>query len=504
MLFTILDCYTDEPSGLGVPPYLGTYPRYIAGAIKETKNKYIYITIDDLRFYVKHIKQKKKIIPLNKQIKTDIKTYNLTKNHKNIKQILNKTDYLIIIAGEHTPGKYLSALPGTTSEIKTLLDKLDYVPATILTGPAVFGSGLYGGRPTRPPKGFDFQISNLAIKLPKLLKNNFQDYPHQFNFKDIQKLSILGAELVKLHPSYPNTMLEIETAVGCSRKNHCSFCLEPIKHKFELRNNKDIIAEIKQLNKHGAKNFRLGKQSDFFSRDKKQIKELLSKASKYTNILHIDNINPANVTESKVKLVVRYCTEGNIAALGQENFDPVVIKANNLNSDPETTYKAIKIINKYGSMRGKNGMPKFLPGINLLFGLIDETKSTHLENMKWLTKILEDNLLLRRINIRQVVQFPQTKIYGQSKAIRKNKKYYWKWRNEIRQKIDLPMLKLLVPTDTVLNKVRTEIYDGNTTFARQLGTYPLVIGIKGRLPLNKSYSIKINKHMLRSVTAEII
>ncbi len=28
---TILDCYTDEPAGLGVPPYLGTYPRYLAG-----------------------------------------------------------------------------------------------------------------------------------------------------------------------------------------------------------------------------------------------------------------------------------------------------------------------------------------------------------------------------------------------------------------------------------------------------------------------------------------
>ncbi len=28
MHYTILDCYTDEASGLGVPPYLGTYPRY--------------------------------------------------------------------------------------------------------------------------------------------------------------------------------------------------------------------------------------------------------------------------------------------------------------------------------------------------------------------------------------------------------------------------------------------------------------------------------------------
>jgi len=299
-------------------------------------------------------------------------------------------------------------------------------------------------------------------------------------------------------------MLEIETAVGCSRKNLCSFCLEPIKHKFELRNTKDIIDEIKALNKHGAKNYRLGKQSDFFSRDEKQIEQLLTNAAKYSKILHIDNINPANVTEEKVKLVVKYCTPGNIAALGQESFDPIVIKQNNLNSDPETTYKAIKIINKHGSVRGDNGMPKFLPGINLLFGLIGETKQTHKENIKWLTKILDNKLLLRRINIRQVVQFPQTKIFNQSKAIRKNKKYYWKWRNEIRQNIDAQMLKNLVPEDTILSKVKTEIYDGNTTFARQLGTYPLVIGIKERLPLNKFYKVKITKHLLRSVTAEIV
>ena len=273
---------------------------------------------------------------------------------------------------------------------------------------------------------------------------------------------------------------------------------------FELRNTKDIIDEIKALSKHGAKNFRLGKQSDFFSRSEKQIKEILSKASKHSQILHIDNINPANVTENKVKLVVKYCTEGNIAALGQESFDKVVIKANNLNSDSETTYKAIKIINKFGAEKGENGMSKFLPGINLLFGLIGETKDTHKENMFWLNKILDNNLLLRRINIRQVVQFPQTKIFGENKAIRKNKKYYWKWRNEIRQNIDMHMLKRLVPTGTVLDKVQTEIYDGNTTFARQLGTYPLVIGIKGRLPLNKFYKVKVIKHMLRSVTGEVV
>lgn len=35
----IVDCYTDEPSGLGVPPFLSVHSRYIAGALEEQKKK---------------------------------------------------------------------------------------------------------------------------------------------------------------------------------------------------------------------------------------------------------------------------------------------------------------------------------------------------------------------------------------------------------------------------------------------------------------------------------
>jgi radical SAM superfamily enzyme with C-terminal helix-hairpin-helix motif len=169
-------------------------------------------------------------------------------------------------------------------------------------------------------------------------------------------------------------------------------------------------------------------------------------------------------------------------------------------------YNAARIINKYGAERGENGMPKFLPGINLLYGLIGESKKTHEENFKWLRKILDDNLLLRRINIRQVAVFPGTLLADEcgNKFIKKNKKYYWKWRHEIRQRIDAEMLKKLVPVGTILRNVFTEVYDGNTTFGRQIGTYPLIVGIKSRIPLSKFIDVKITGHMLRSVTGEII
>jgi radical SAM superfamily enzyme with C-terminal helix-hairpin-helix motif len=169
-------------------------------------------------------------------------------------------------------------------------------------------------------------------------------------------------------------------------------------------------------------------------------------------------------------------------------------------------YEAIKILNKYGAGRGEHGMPKFLPGINLIFGLKGESKKTHEENMKWLKKIYDDGLMLRRINIRQVVIFEGTPLFNEcgNKFLKKNKKYYWKWRNDIRQKIDWLMLQRITPKGVVLKDCYTEIYDGNTTFCRQFGTYPLIVGVKGRLELKKFYDLEITGHMLRSLVGKVV
>ena len=125
--------------------------------------------------------------------------------------------------------------------------------------------------------------------------------------------------------------------------------------------------------------------------------------------------------------------------------------------------------------------------------------------MEALQQILNEGLLLRRINIRQVAILPNTYLaaHGAHKYLFKNKKYYWKWRNEIRQKIDNPMLERILPKGTILKDVWTEMYDGKTTFCRQLGTYPLVIGVKGRLPLKEKVKVKVTGYMLRSVVGEV-
>ncbi len=485
MNVTILDCYTDEASGLGVPPYLGTYPRYLYGKLLSEGHSVNYLTIDDLRLWkqLKGIKKEPK-----PHEKTNIFVYNLTNN--NAEKVINNTEQLIVIVGVHVPGKYLTAQPGTLKEVISLVK--DFNVKKILTGPAVLGTQLEGGK--------------FSEKVDLSIFSEVKDY--EFSFSDLRKFSEMSADILLEIPD--RRVIEIETGRGC-KVGKCSFCTEPIKNKFSNRKKEDVVNEIIAYYQKGARLFRLGKQADFYSSDDpiEMLKEIREKCPKI-EVLHIDNVNPNSVIskegEEITKAIVEYCTEGNIAAFGVESFDLDVIKANQLNTSPIVARKAIEIINTYGAERGKNGLPKFLPGINIIFGLLNESKETHKRNMEALLSILDDGLMLRRINVRQVAIMPGTYIesHGGNKFWKKNKKYYWKWRNEIRQKVDFPLLERLVPVGTILKDVYPEMYDGKTTFCRQYGTYPLIIGVEKRLPLGENITVKVKKHMLRSIVAEVV
>jgi len=112
---------------------------------------------------------------------------------------------------------------------------------------------------------------------------------------------------------------------------------------------------------------------------------------------------------------------------------------------------------------------------------------------------------LRRINIRQVTPLPGTAMWDVgTKFLKKNKKYYWKWRNKIRKEVDFEMLKNLVPSGTILKNVKMEVHDGNHTFGRQMGSYPLIVGVKDRIEIGKLYDLEIVDHMLRSVVGKVV
>ena len=83
-MITIVDCYTDEPAGLGVPPYLGVYPRYIAGYFDSVN----YLTIDDLRFF--------KYYNLDKRKKEVNRKTNIKKKTNNNRMTSFFPDFILI------------------------------------------------------------------------------------------------------------------------------------------------------------------------------------------------------------------------------------------------------------------------------------------------------------------------------------------------------------------------------------------------------------------------
>ena len=223
--------------------------------------------------------------------------------------------------------------------------------------------------------------------------------------------------------------------------------------------------------------------------------------------LHIDNANPGviarypNESKTIAKTIIKYHTSGDVAAMGVESVDPVVIKENNLKASADEVLSAIKLLNEVGSKKGVNGMPELLPGLNFVFGLKGETKKTFELDYEFLKNILDQDLLVRRINLRQVIPIPGTRIYRiGNRIINKHKNEFKKFKRKIKEEIEQPMLRKMLPAGSILRDVYTEKLDGKLVFGRQLGSYPLLIGIPGLKELNKFIDVKIVDYGFRSIT----
>jgi radical SAM superfamily enzyme with C-terminal helix-hairpin-helix motif len=155
----------------------------------------------------------------------------------------------------------------------------------------------------------------------------------------------------------------------------------------------------------------------------------------------------------------------------------------------------VRAINRAGGERGDSGLPYLLPGINVLVGLEGEKRESLEINFRFLKGIVDEGLLLRRINIRQVMpvrrDFPQTVSHSE----------FLHFKDKIRQEIDRPLLERLVPIGTVLRSVYTEMREGKVTFGRQIGTYPLLVGIPYPVGLERFYDVAVVGHGFRSISA---
>ena len=479
MKVVILDGYVDEPSNFGVPPYISPYPRYVAGAVRDAGHEWEYVTVDQVRA-----------------------------GHR------LAGDLLVLISGPIVPGKYLRSLPISEKEIVH--------QASAFQGPRVFGGPLARFRYYDESliKPFDWvALRDLDAAVYDHLMTS--EWTHRDKtMEEWDRWALLGADVVRDHPDFPEPLtVELDTSKGCVRyvNKGCSFCIEPMYGKPKFREVAGVLAEVRRLAELGAVNFRLGGQADFFSYQAiglgssptprinvpviRALLEGIRSAAPDLKVLHTDNGDPAMMLAhpddamTAMRDLARLASSGNSLSFGLESADPRVTEANNLNIDTDGCLEAVRMVNAVGRERGGTGMPILLPGLNFVAGLDGETRKTFDLNLAFLKHLLAEDLWVRRINIRQVRpvrrKFEPTGLYRE----------FRRFKEAVRTMIDHEMLRRVVPEGTVLRDVFLELQDGHVTYGRQIGTYPILVGLPYRTGMNRFVDVRVVSHGQRSLTA---
>lgn len=152
------------------------------------------------------------------------------------------------------------------------------------------------------------------------------------------------------------------------------------------------------------------------------------------------------------------------------------------------------MVNAVGRERGESGLPRLLPGLNFVVGLEGETRKTFDINLAFLKRLLQEDLWIRRINIRQVRpvrrEFKPTGLYRE----------FRRFKETVRSTVDHDMLRRVIPEGTVLRNVYLEIQKGHVAYGRQIGTYPILVGLPYDVTLSRFVDVKVTGHGQRSVT----
>jgi radical SAM superfamily enzyme with C-terminal helix-hairpin-helix motif len=485
--YIILDCYVDEPACFGVPPFISPYPRYIYGALINSgvaDQDISYITIDSLRASNYIIEQRK----------CDV----------------------FLIGGAVVPGKYLGARIGSLTEVIRIINSNPDFKFIV------------GGLISRVAP---HNISNAII-----LNNDIEKYADKIssgspidakrNYREISSWAVYGADVVKKFPGYPDCIAEIETGRGCPRQHHCTFCAEGNSHPLEFREASDILKEINALLSLGVTRFRIGRQADilqyktyfnefidgFPKPEPGPIIELFSELKKLRELgkielLNIDNANPGTIanfpieSEMILNALADAVTPGDTMAIGIESFDAFVIKLNNLKTDAEKSLFAIKTINDVCGNRIQ-GIPRLLPGVNLLHGLPGESENTFKTNFEYLRKAYESGMIIKRINIRKVLHFPGTPVSKTNFSVNNttvNRFTYY--RDRIRHEIDHQMLKKIYPIGTILKNLIVIDIQSDYSYCKQIASYAITVKIPMRLKPGIKIDAAIIGYKERSVIA---
>ena len=309
IVIALIDGYIDDPTALGVPPYISPMIRSIAGAALDAgADRVEYISIDMIR------KGKK----------------------------LPDAAVSVVLSGNTVPGKYLRTMPMSLKELTEITPKLK--GWKMISGSAA---------DSKEAEAFDFIIKrDPAASLYDGISGK-EVLERLRTLEEWNRWMMLGADIVTQHQDFPEPLVvEIESYRGCHRykSGGCSYCIEPMKGKPLMRSPEDILAEAEKLRGLGVKNVRIGGQTciiSYGSEDDSEtprpnppaVRKLFEGLkSMGFDTIHVDNANPAVIStypeESKeiLKIIADNCTDGNVLALGMESADPLVVMENNLNS----------------------------------------------------------------------------------------------------------------------------------------------------------------------------
>ncbi|MBN17540.1 MAG: radical SAM protein [Euryarchaeota archaeon] len=502
MAWLVIDGYEDEPAAFGVPPYIGFHVRYVCGVFESRSLDYEYITIDQWRLGQR----------------PDVKNL----------------DGIVLLAGAVVPGKYLRGTPISLRETDELVRTLPTEIPFFAGGWAIRGWKQQGWNPLR--KNLFMCLKDTDATLSWYLSTG--EMKHQKR-TDVEWTAWAQAgaisKAVTEHPDLDGPLtFEVEVYQGCVRyKRGCKFCIEPKKGVPIWRTPHDIITEVTQAIDKGVKHVRLGGMTDVYTYmaegvvdleypipNPEPLADLLHglRDDERLKTLHVDNGNPSIIAENLepateiTKTMIETLSDGSVLSFGLESADPDVHEKNWLNCDSEQLKTAIRHINQYGREKGERGLPKLLPGLNFIAGLNGETKRTYELNKQLLSSIRDEGLWLRRINIRQV----EGKGFQEIPS-----KLFSDFKNWTRDKIDSPLLAELFPLGQLLKDVRWEAHDGRIrlpvhleeqhrdpsihgkagiTFGRQIGAYPILIGVPYHIPLETEGDVVVTGHGARSIT----
>ncbi|GGJ10937.1 radical SAM protein [Halobellus salinus] len=503
---TLVDGYVDEPAHFGVPPYISTYPRFTAGALVDAgvpESQVTYHTIDELR------EERRKWADVA------------------------DADLLVYIGGMTVPGSYVGGTPAEPDEVRELAWVAEGV--SVMGGPIRFGVGEENAgaqEMERQDLDYDFlAMGDVEAAAYDLVHNGLEGFENRYRDNDeLDRWAERGAFVVEHHPNHPDYLIcELETSRGCAYR--CSFCTEPMYGDPAFRPPDSVVTEVDALSDRGVRHFRVGRQADILAYggdgeapNPDALRRLyagIREVAPELQTLHLDNMNPITVVKwpeqarEGIRIIAEFNTPGDTAAFGLESADPVVQEQNHLNVTADECFEAVRVVNEEAGWRpgddrgdapthgtdAADRLPKLLPGINLLHGLNGERAETFEHNKRFLQRVYDAGLMLRRINIRQVMAFEGTEMSeaGADIAI-DHKKRFKRYKREVREEIDQPMLRRLAPTGTVLPDVHLEYHQDGRTFGRQLGTYPLLVGVPGERELGTTTDVAVVDHGYRSVT----